>query len=73
MKEAVALYLAFDHIAFKALDTLFGTFNDLIIDGDVITSLECRKRWFLGQLLMNKVNCVPYLPFYGRLKGRGSR
>jgi hypothetical protein len=44
------LALCFDHISFKGLDTLFGSFDDLIVNGNVITRLESRVR-FLGRQL----------------------
>lgn len=42
----VASTLAFDHISLEALDTLLVAFNDLIVDGDIITGFELRKLSF---------------------------
>lgn len=53
----MAISLAFDHIAPEALDTLFSTFNDLIVNSDIITGLELRKLFFSCQLLVYKLNC----------------
>jgi hypothetical protein len=55
--------LAFDHIATEALDTLFTTFNDLIINGNVVTGFKLRKLFFTCQLLMYILNCIHDIPF----------
>ena len=39
----LARTLTFDHITFETLDTLLVSFDDLIIDGDVVTGFELRK------------------------------
>ena len=44
------LALCFDHISFEGLDTLFGSFDDLIVNGNVVARLESRMR-FLGRQL----------------------
>jgi hypothetical protein len=36
----MAFALTLDHIAFKALDPLFISFLDLIVNGNIITSFE---------------------------------
>jgi hypothetical protein len=46
--------LALEDVAFKALDTLLVAFNDLIVDGDIITGFELRKLFFSRQLLVYK-------------------
>lgn len=51
---SLALALAFDHVSFKALDTLFVAFDDLIVDGDIVTGFEFRKFFFSRQLLVYK-------------------
>src|SRR5258707_9843235 len=53
-RSRMAGTLAFDHIAFEALDTLFVPFDDLIVDGDVISGLELRKLSFSRHLLVYK-------------------
>lgn len=49
--------LALDHISLEALDTLFVTFQDLIIDSDVITGFEFREIDLPCQLFMYKCYC----------------
>ena len=44
--------LAFDHIAFEGLNTLLVAFNDLIVDGNIVTSLEVGELLFACQLLV---------------------
>jgi hypothetical protein len=46
--------LALDHITFETLDTLLVSFDDLIVDGDIITGFELRKLSFSRQLLVYK-------------------
>lgn len=61
------LALAFDYIAFKALDTLLVAFDNLIIDSDVVSSLELGKVVGGGQLLVYKCNCLVHnLKFGGQ-------
>ena len=50
----IAGSLTLDHVAFEALDTLLVSFDDLIVDGDIVTGLELRKFSFSRQLLMYK-------------------
>lgn len=50
--SGAALALALDHIAFEALDTLFITFYDFIIDRYIVASFEGRIGRFGGQLLV---------------------
>lgn len=50
--------LALDHITFKALDTLFATFNDPVVNSDIITCFELRMGGFIGQLFVNKCYCA---------------
>ena len=46
--------LTFDYITLEGLDTLLATFNDLIINGYVVTGFKLRKFFLPGQLLMYK-------------------
>ena len=46
--------LTLDHIAFKALDPLFISFLDLIINGNIITSFEAGECIITGQLFVYK-------------------
>jgi hypothetical protein len=46
--------LTLEDVSFEALDTLLVAFNDLIVDGDIITGFELRKLSFSRQLLMYK-------------------
>ena len=46
--------LTFDHITFETLDTLLVSFDDLIIDGDIVTGFELRKVSFSRQLFVYK-------------------
>ena len=50
----MACTLALDHVAFESLDTLFVPFQDLIIDGDIITGFKLRKFDLSGQLFVYK-------------------
>jgi hypothetical protein len=52
------LALAFDYIAFEALDPFFASFNDLIVDSYIVTSLELWKILDLGQLLVYECDCL---------------
>jgi hypothetical protein len=52
-----SLALALDHIAFKALDTLLITFNDLVVDGNIVACLEFWRLFLRGQLLVYKSYC----------------
>src|SRR5689334_6296966 len=38
--SSIAFTLSFDHISTEGLDSLFITFNNFIIDGDVVTGFE---------------------------------
>ena len=46
--------LAFDHISLESLDTLLVTFNNFIVDSDIITGFELRELSFSCQLLVYK-------------------
>lgn len=48
------LALTLDHVTFKALDTLFVTLDDLIVDSDIVARLERRNLLLFRQLLMYK-------------------
>jgi hypothetical protein len=48
------LALAFNNVTFEALDTLFVTLDDLIVNGDIVASFERRNFFPGGQLLMYK-------------------
>jgi len=50
----VACTLTFDNISLEALDTLLITFNNFIVDGDVVTGFELRELSFSCQLLVYK-------------------
>lgn len=52
------LALQLDHIAFKGLDTLLVTFNNLIVHSDIITSFELGEFFFASKLLVDKCNSV---------------
>jgi hypothetical protein len=52
--SGVASSLALDHISLEALDTLLVTFNNFIIDSDIITGFELRELYFSCQLLVYK-------------------
>ena len=52
------LALALDNVAAEALDTLFVTFNDLIVNGNIVTGFKSREFSFGGQLLVNKCYSV---------------
>jgi len=61
----IALHL--DHIPTEALDTLFATLYDLIVNGHIITCLERRMAFLRGQLVVYKLNCcVHNFNFCGR-------
>ena len=45
--------LRLDHIALERLDTLLGSFNDLVVDGNVITGFESRIVLGAGELLVD--------------------
>jgi len=47
------LSLCLDHVTFERLDTLFGSFDDLIVDGNVVARFEGRERLVTGHLLVN--------------------
>jgi len=49
--------LAFDHIAFEALDPFFITFLDFIIDGNIVSCFKPWKGIISGKLLMYKCYC----------------
>lgn len=53
-RGGLASSLTLDHVAFEALDTLLVSFDDLIVDGDVVTGFELRKLSFSRQLLVYK-------------------
>ena len=46
--------LTFDDVAFKALDTFFITFNDFIVNGNVVPGFKFRELLGGGQLLVDK-------------------
>lgn len=48
----MSLTLPLDHFTFETLDTLLVSFDDLIIDGDVVTRLEGRNLSFARQLFV---------------------
>ena len=50
----VACTLTLDHISLEALDTLLITFNNFIVDSDIITGFELRELSFSCQLLVYK-------------------
>jgi len=50
--------LALDHIAFKALDTLFITFNNFIINSDVVTSFKLGVLPYRGKLFVHKAESL---------------
>jgi len=66
---SLASALALDNIAFKTLDTSLVSFYNLVIDSDVITSLEFREFLLACQLIVYKLNCVHDFWFKGG-KGR---
>ena len=58
-RSGITVALTLDHIAFKALYTRFGTFNNFIIDGNIVTGFET---WILlcrSQLIVNKLHSLP--------------
>jgi hypothetical protein len=56
--------LALDYITTETLDTLFTTFNYLIINGDIVTGFELWKVFFTCQLLMYILNrCIHNIQF----------
>ena len=57
--------LALDHIALKALDTLFSTLNDLIINCYVIACFKCGELRYCCELLVYKCYCVHDFLFLG--------
>lgn len=46
--------LALDNVAFKALDTFFITFDDFIVNGNVVPGFKFRELLGRGQLLVDK-------------------
>jgi hypothetical protein len=46
--------LALDDVSLEALDTFLVAFDDLIVHGNIISSLEGRELLFGGQLLVDK-------------------
>ena len=49
-----ALALFFDHVTAERLDPFFGTFDDFIVDGNVVTGFELGEIFFAGQLFLYK-------------------
>ena len=47
------LSLFLDHVSFEGLDTLFGSFDDLIVDGNAVACLEGRESLVTGHLLVD--------------------
>lgn len=58
--------LALDHIALKTLNTLFVTFYNLIVYGDIVTSFELGELTLYGKLLVYICYCVHNSDFAGR-------
>jgi hypothetical protein len=50
--------LALNNIALKALDTLFVAFNNLIVNGDVVTGFELRMLPYRGKLFVYKTESL---------------
>lgn len=48
--------LYFNYIAFEGLDTLLVTFNDFIVNGDVVTGFEFGVFLFTSELLVHKLD-----------------
>lgn len=48
--------LYFNHVAFEGLDTLLVTFNDFIVNGDVVTGFEFGVFLFTSELLVHKLD-----------------
>lgn len=51
------LTLAFDHIALKALDTFLVTFNDLVVNGNIVPCFEFGNIFGDGELCVYKIYC----------------
>lgn len=49
--------LALDHIAAETLDTFLATFNDLVINSNIVTGFKLRELFFTCQLLVYILNC----------------
>lgn len=52
--STIALY--FNYIAFEGLDTLLVTFNDFIVNGDIVTGFEFGVFLFTSELLVHKLD-----------------
>ncbi len=52
--SGMAIALTLDHIAFKALDPLFISFLDLIVNGNIVAGFEARECIITGKLLVYK-------------------
>jgi|GEM_PF-5562685 len=63
--------LTFDHITLKRLDTLFISFNDFIVNGNVIASFEFWEFFFTGHLLVNKSYGIHFYFDFGSAKVTG--
>lgn len=64
--------LLFDNISTETLDTLFTTFYNLVVNGNIVTSFESRMGLFSCQLIVNKLNCcVHNFSFLRTAKVRG--
>lgn len=50
----MAYALAFDHITLETLDPFLIAFQDLIVNGDVVTCFEFRELFLSCQLLVYK-------------------
>lgn len=51
------LTLTFDHIALKTLDTFLITFNDLVVNGNIVPCFEFGNFFSNGQLCVYKIYC----------------
>lgn len=49
-----AATLTLDNVAAVGLDTLFGTFNNAVVNGNVITRFELGNRFLSGHLFVNE-------------------
>ena len=64
------LTLLLDHIALERLDTLFGTLDDLVVNGNVVARFESREGLITGQLFVDVLYRVHDFSFLGRAKVR---
>lgn len=55
-RSGSALALGLNHVAAERLDALLVSFNDFIVNGDVVTGFKPGKSFFIGQLFVNKGN-----------------